>query len=152
MKISPELEPFFSAVNRQFEAVAASTPDADPLSSAEKGDTYTVMVDQTREEVDAKIAASELRGQLLASEITSKFQLISQKLDDVRQGQRTSLWGTIGAVVAAAAVILGAFAFGGDSFNTGRELGAQLSGIERRLDAMAASSAPTPQQPSKPPT
>lgn len=106
----------------------------DPATADGSGDDGV-----TREEMDAKIAAAEARGDTKLANLNGQLALIAEKLDDVRQGQVTSFWGVAGLIAAAVAAILTALAWGGDNFNTGREVGAQLAGIEAKLDSQMSS-------------
>jgi hypothetical protein len=82
-----------------------------------------IMADQTREEIDAKIAAAEARGDTKIARLESKIDLVLTKLDDVTKDYRSlraNIW-TAGLIIIVViiAVIIAVAALFSAFFNVG---------------------------------
>lgn len=101
-----------------------------PLRTGGGGGTYDDMSDVSREELDAKLDASQSRMEAVESRIDSAISRMETKLSHLPTSG--GMWlAAASATVAVVGLMAGFLAFGGDRFDGGFNVG--TSSIDRKL-------------------
>lgn len=117
-------------------------------------------MDMTREELDAKLEALEARSDAkferlfahlqtssvemraeLRAELQASHAGLSSKIDALAARSVDKITAA-GLLLTAIALVFGMISFGGDQFNTGREISTAIAALDAKIDGLEARSPP----------
>lgn len=153
---SPAIEAMIAEYNAsEVEAAAAAGghEEDDTLRAYGSGAIFSGVSDMTREEIDAKIAASEARTETglerAIGEVRAEFTALRGDIRELKASSAgkgtviiTGVTSVITILLGLASLLYAMLAYGGDRFDSGRELGGQLAEVNAKLDKLTLQAAP----------
>lgn len=140
MAIEQSLQKLFADLKGERELRRSAEAEADRLRINAVERTSEPMVDMAPGEVDAKIGQAKAEGEtalaVAMGEVRAEFAALRGDIKAL-PGTWTLLGSIFGTGLVVVGLVLAALAYGGDNFNTGRDVGGQMAQINAKLDRLS---------------